>query len=322
MCMITYVPSNVSIPVEGISNGAIINDDGHGWAIASADYGMIVQKSMRFEDALESFIETREQVGIDSLALFHSRIATAGTVDEFNVHPFFADEDGQTVLAHNGILPSKWQPSLHDRRSDTRIFVDHMLPRYLRDDTGIPSRRGGRALGDMIGMGNKFVIMSVKSGKPRARIVNAFLGDHHEGAWFSNSGYEKPLWRTYGRGSHASWWGDDYASRYPSQSLLGKDEQDREEKGFVRCDFCNDLAVDLDTDMCLTCFTCQGCYEWVDDCACAELDAKFAEAEKKAEAAEAEANEILGEVIEDETPEETYARVQRFLDAEMAEGTR
>lgn len=253
--MATFIPANVEIPYAGLANGAVFNDDGHGWAVASAGLGIEVGKSMKFETAIRDFGAARAKHGIGSVALFHSRFATHGTVNEYNVHPFFADET--TVVAHNGVLPKLWLPAKHDRRSDTRVLVDRTIPRFLNPDTGIPSRQGGKELGELIGSGNKLVIISMKSGAPRVRIINAYLGTHSDGVWYSNDGFcpietRYSNWTSFG-GSYA----DDKASF------------DGEHYSTLKCDRCMERGfINMDTDQCEWCDTCQSCWADSNICEC------------------------------------------------------
>jgi hypothetical protein len=277
ICMITYVAPNVEIPFEGIYNGAITNDDGHGWAVASSKYGLQVGKSMKFEEALKDFAVARVSHGDDSIGLFHSRFATHGTVDEYNVHPFYV-KDHETVLAHNGILPSKWQPGATDARSDTRVFVDEVMPEFMTP-AGIPSRRGAKRLGKLIGTGNKFVILSVESGAPKVRIINAFMGEHSNGVWYSNTGYLP--WRSrfgsYGYGGYGSYRSEPRA--ITARSCETKEVEFGESPSTVYfegeyyldspCEFClRHGFVNADTMICESCDTCNDCYADAGHCEC------------------------------------------------------
>lgn len=250
MCMITYVPGSIPLPEDGIRNGSFINNDGHGWAIASND-GIQIGKSMDFDTAFDELREARKDHGERSLVMFHSRFATHGTVDEFNVHPFWADD--YTAVAHNGILPMAWHPTKKDKRSDTRILVDRTIPHYLGPN-GVPSRKAGKTLGKVIGSGNKLTILSVASGVPKVRIINAHLGDHHEGVWYSNSGYLPPYngWRS----RYAPYTGTTIGGRWDDEpSTVGKEYEDR------KCDVCNvDGFVLLETGVCEICHVCTSCY--------------------------------------------------------------
>lgn len=289
MCMITLVPANVPLPIDGIENGALTNDDGHGWAIASERHGLEVFKSMSSKKAIEALVEAREKHGMNSIVLFHSRWATHGTVNEFNIHPFYVDEAGETVMAHNGVLPSYWYPAKEDPRSDTRCFVDWTAPHYMTA-TGVPSRRGSKELGKRIGLGNKLVFLSVASGKPKVRIVNADMGTHSGGVWYSNDGFKpsKYTWRNWDSGKHTSYWdADEWAwenGRYVSKQTCGtpmvlgsrKEEEGEEESlfsdnGFAdyACETCDmRQTIYLNTGICQACGSCEVCFEEERDCDC------------------------------------------------------
>lgn len=310
MCMITYIPAGVQIPAEGIENGSIFNDDGHGWAVASTN-GLFVGKSMKFEESFESFVETREREGMSSLAMFHSRFGTHGIMGEFNVHPFPVGDRGDTVMMHNGVLPAQFHPLQHDARSDTRKFADQ-IGSYVDNERGIPSRRGGGDLGRIIGMGNKLVFLSVRSGEPKVRIINADAGHWEEGVWYSNDGH-RPHYlgrKGKGAGTHYSdnWWNDD------DQWVKGEDNiWRRQSKPSVYdtmvCPYCEKHGEEGEVDWvsmtCKVCWTCLDCEQVIDDCLCFTPPSK----------GEGEANPWTGEIIEgevlDDEQAEQAAQVER-----------
>jgi len=197
MCLITFIPKGIEIPKDSLEGGACSNPDGHGWAVASAEHGLVMGKSMDADKAIDEFIKERERQGDGVVALFHSRFATHGTKNLANVHPFYVPDvrgggnQANTVIAHNGVMPGIWHPGKDDDRSDTRVFADMTAAWYLTE-RGVPSRRGSRALGDMIGKGNKLVFISTRMpGEPHVRIVNASSGTWHEGVWFSNEWFRR-----------------------------------------------------------------------------------------------------------------------------------
>lgn len=227
MCMATLIPAYAKIPWEGLRNGAETNNDGHGFAIASSEYGLEVFKSMKYEETAAELKVARLKHGDAAPVLFHSRWATHGEYGDFNIHPFYVTAD--TVMAHNGVLPAKYHPKQGqeikkgfwtkpdgdvkgfwtkpeyapgDRRSDTRIFVDEVTADYCTNHKGVPSRSRGKELAQLIGTGNKLVFLSIKSGKPRTRIINSHLGDFADGVWYSNGGYKCA--RSWGKQTHSA----------------------------------------------------------------------------------------------------------------------
>jgi glutamine amidotransferase len=290
--MATYIPAGIPIPYEGLENGSIINDDGHGWAVASSD-GIEVGKSMDFTEAVLGLAEAREKHGRGALALFHSRFATHGVKDEFNVHPFHVTPE--TVVAHNGILPMHWLPDKKDQRSDTRILCDKTMPHFL-SPSGVPSRRGAKTLGKMIGSFNKLIVLTAANGEPRARIINAHMGTHADGVWYSNDGYlpSRYNWRTWNQ------WTDEDEKRWQASDSTtfwrGQEFSDEQ------CEVCFSRgSIAFDTGWCDHCHWCSTCYSVQELCSCSwnqrlALEAgEPADGDEEYEAANRAANALLDE---------------------------
>lgn len=286
MCIISYFPGGVETPVKGISNGAIVNNDGHGWVVAKGDQ-LLVGKSMQFDEALDGLLEARAELGPSSLGMFHSRWGTHGEMGAYNIHPFHFAED--SVMAHNGILPMKYHPKWKDRRSDTRIFVDR-IGNFVDNPNGVPSRRGAARLASLIEGGNKLVFISTRSGKPKVRIVNADMGVQVDGVWYSNSGYLTDYsWYGVGNrrkvysgtgGLQSGWqaWGMDadpisLSSRYDGYEEeritdLGPGKELEVWSGPERCDECGSTDLDQDLGVCMECVTCLDCHDNYSYCLC------------------------------------------------------
>lgn len=195
MCIMTLIPAGTEAPWEGLAHGGVNNPDGHGWAVAQGDT-LVVGKSMDLNEALLDFEAARDAMGGTPLSLFHSRIATAGLVTTFNVHPFYVGDSKQTVMAHNGVLPYKYQPKRNsdDQRSDTRLYAEDVAGPLMNPQTGVPSRRMTKVIGEDIARSNKFIFLSVALGVPQYRIVNSEMGVFQDGVWYSNRSFVK---RTY-----------------------------------------------------------------------------------------------------------------------------
>lgn len=269
MCMITYIPGGVDIPIGGITNGSVINDDGHGWAVAAGSE-LLVGKSMKFDDALEGFLEARLSLGQASVAMFHSRFGTHGEEGEFNIHPFYMGEE--TVMAHNGVLPQKFWPGYEDRRSDTRIFVDRHS-KEVDNPSGVPSRRAAARLGRKIGTGNKLVFLSVKSGQPRTRIVNVNQGIQVAGVWYSNSGYQTDYsWYGWSRRRPMDKydWAETKADKEQSAGWADYMSDGKEIVPYPdeACQECGSKDLDLEIGMCNSCVSCLDCHDNFAYCLC------------------------------------------------------
>lgn len=322
MCMITYVPAGVDIPVKGITNGAIINNDGHGWVVAKGDT-LLVGKSMDVQVALDAMMEARDDLGSGALAMFHSRYGTHGEMGEYNIHPFYVNGREDSVMAHNGILPSKYHPGLKDRRSDTRIFVDR-LGSIVDNPNGVPSRRGATLLGRRITDANKLVFISTRSGRPKVRIVNAHQGIQVDGIWYSNSGYLTDYsWYGWSNRKH----NDTYTigGQRPSgwtNVAWGSEaepfEYDAAGKEVVKysnpekCPNCGSMDLDYKLGICMECVTCLDCSDNYSYCMCWRPGESF-QSRQWADDAEAYIESVEGKSMDQAVAEADEAEAREAI---------
>lgn len=306
MCIATLIPAGVDIPWTALENGSIVNDDGHGFAIASKALGLEVFKSMKYDETASALEEARERHGSSSIVVFHSRFATHGTTNEFNIHPFYTDESEQTVMVHNGVLPLKFHPTGKDARSDTRIFASRVASEVTRN--GVPSRRAAANLGSIIGMGNKLIFLSVATGEPKVRIVNAFLGEQEYGCWFSNTGYQTRSYR-YG----GTWHGGRYGSAWDMDEVTDEEASIFHRPQYVNtdCKFCQGVeTVDAFTTYCDVCDMCQDCDSILRSCVCYGTT-QWSENRW--------ANDDDDDVLVGETEDEIVTRIRAMLDDQPQE---
>ncbi|MBN9743572.1 hypothetical protein DMP23_21255 [Amycolatopsis sp. A1MSW2902] len=185
--MLTYFPEGVLPDAAALANGAAMNPDGHGYAIATAN-GIVVGKSFDFDESLEQFTRLRHEHP-SGPALFHSRFRTHGRTSEANIHPFEVNHQPDTVLAHNGILPASVQPRRRQKKSDTRIFAEDCLGKSIPaqfDDAGV--RLG---LERWLGPWNKVVVLTVAPQYAKqSYLFNENAGIWADGIWYSNSDFE------------------------------------------------------------------------------------------------------------------------------------
>lgn len=286
MCILSYLRPGVPVDEDGLLNGGLSNPDGHGWAITDQANGTIrIGKSMDLLDALDSFITAREELPRGH-ALFHSRWATHGKLDTSNVHPFVAGHSEQTVVAHNGILPSAAHPAKGDPRSDTRLFADEILStRYRR----LNRDRVREALANWITDRNKLVILTVD---PRYRhnayLINSKMGtwDTDSGIWHSNYDYESTprwlgTWSSSTKGGVTNYWKSPAALGYNSTTKRWEEDKTPrqtalelragvaeviEARDLERCVYCQETVNAA--QVCIACGTCQDCLEDERDCQC------------------------------------------------------
>lgn len=185
MCLLTFLPDGVMPDPDALHRGAERNPDGHGLAIVAGDQ-LIVRRGMSPHTMIDKLVRLRRRYPAGP-ALFHSRLATHGTRSLANCHPFAVDGDRRTVLAHNGILPSRVQPTKADPRSDTRIAAEEFRARF-----GPPHQaRVRRRLERWITPFNRIVILTVDPAFTRqAFILNEHAGTWHDGTWYSNHDYQ------------------------------------------------------------------------------------------------------------------------------------
>ncbi|MFD8494879.1 hypothetical protein [Amycolatopsis sp. NPDC059657] len=235
--MLTFLPSGVLPDTDALANGALINDDGHGFAIVDGQR-LIVGRGMTAERMIAKFAKLRHKHPAGP-ALFHSRFGTHGKRGTGNCHPFRVGGDRDTVLAHNGILPWKVRPRAGDRRCDTRIAAEDFLPQ--KPCGSFSTQRGRARLENWMGPNNKIVILTVNRRYRR----NAYLLNEHRGIWDNGTWYSN----------------NDYLD-FPvtGASQVATDEV---------CAVCHwSSSIDTVTGFCRACGFCQDCYEPGDYCRC------------------------------------------------------
>lgn len=312
MCLLCVIPPNVQPNEEYLINSAINNPDGYGYAIlVPSEDRVIVHKSMVAEDSIMQFMADRKQYP-ESYALWHARLATHGTTDVSNCHPFqvniskddsLLNLNNQTWLAHNGILDV-----LEDNtnRSDTRIFAEEILT-SMGGASALDNEQVFALLEDY-SKGSKIVVLTLDpKAKQYCYILNEEDGwEDKEGTWWSNYSckvvqyYSSYGWSGYNYDDEVADWENyngkgTYATNKPTTS--GSRYEDNED--FIKCEVCAswidmEIAKAYYNFSCPTCDACLDCMvEWA-DCLCYT------------------SNETLPPMKDTETFEEFYARSDEF----------
>ncbi|MGY6658631.1 hypothetical protein ACXIZN_41380 [Amycolatopsis sp. TRM77291] len=233
--MLTYLPGGIQPDIDALRNGATVNDHGHGYAIV-ADTHIISGRGMRASTVIDEFASLR-RLHREGPALFHSRFATHGSISESNTHPFPVGADPQTVLAHNGVLPTTAQPGKGDSRSDTRIAADDIFPSKRFSSFDRPGTR--KLIEHWLGPSNKVVILTTNTRYRRnSYIFNEHTGLWSDGSWYSN--HDFTYHRSYRSSEYAAWWGLDEGCAYCGVA----DALDPEDGVCLACNFCPVCGAD------------------------------------------------------------------------------
>ena len=257
MCMLCVVPPNVLPDREKLTYSAINNPDGFGFAIVvSKEKRIITYHTMDPDDAVNEFLKMRAEYPSD-YALWHARLATHGSTNLDNCHPFKV-ADSMTVLAHNGILPIDIPTG--DWRSDTRIFAEEVLAK-IGGVSALDNPHIYNILEEYTS-GSKVCVLTVD---PKAEYQMYLLHDNkgttdESGVWWSNDSCSP----SYG-----------WQNKWYSKSELGsfyttaENTYDNEEWPCVGCQ--THLVEDdliIHNYVCQVCDTCQWCDMNTVNCMC------------------------------------------------------
>jgi glutamine amidotransferase len=247
MCLLVVASPNSTPKKKDLECASCNNPHGFGFAVITPN-GIVTGRGMSAKKVIKRFLEVRKEFP-DSYAMYHARYATHGVKNEDNCHPFKVPSNPDTYLAHNGILNVDIKAG--DRRSDTRIFAEDILPAMggvtALDDDHVWS------MVSKWSVGSKVVIFTLD---PRAKdncyIINESAGHwDNEGMWWSNYGY-MPV---------------TYKSTYFVSPNATKQDDSWEKYACAHC--LTVSVVDANPyycEACFTCYDCDGTYQ--DTCLC------------------------------------------------------
>lgn len=209
MCLAIYKPADKSLDWDDLQEGFRCNSDGAGFAVVS-DGRLIIEKGLFTFDAFrEAFAPY-----MNHQAVVHFRLATHGTKDSDNCHPFVIGSDNSLVLIHNGILPIACD--VDKKKSDTWHYVYHILNPLYEDDADFFNQPHISFMGEAAIGGNKFVFLRADG---EYGIWNEDDGHWKDGVWYSNGSYKRSIitgfsgCRTVSLSEREGrWWRDEVAS--------------------------------------------------------------------------------------------------------------
>lgn len=153
---------------------------------------------------------------LESPFLIHFRIATHGTVDTFNCHPFFINKN--LTFIHNGIISGIGTDKL---MSDTQLFNEKILKKLPKD---FYKKEEYKLLIEKFIVGSKLITLDINGD---VAIFNESSGHWKDGVWFSNNSY------SYAKTVY-------YMQKWPSSDKWYPPEKKKETTlEFYYCDGCN-----------------------------------------------------------------------------------
>jgi hypothetical protein len=240
------------------------NPDGFGYAVHTGKE-IITGRGMNHDDVIDRFLTTREK-HMNGWAMFHARMTTHGETVKENCHPFRVGGSRDTILAHNGILSNVKIPT-GDKRSDTRVFAEDLLPKRLNI---LDSKKKFKKLEKWAGGSKVAVFTTDKRLQKAVYIINEKLGNwDNDGLWWSNGSYKQSYY-TYPKLPTSRWIPSyDIANGTSKYVINGKDMTEFVEEGMA-CSYCAHFFGEPDFfhGYCQTCWTCIECQDFEESCMC------------------------------------------------------
>ena len=262
MCLLMVTMGQVP-DYNSIVNASNNNPDGFGYAIHYGDR-IITSRGMNAQKTIDKFFDALDGAGKDFVAMYHARITTHGDSIIENAHPFRVGGRKDIILGHNGMLPI--HPKAGDRRSDTRIFAEDILPSLgieSLDSKDSFDRLEGWAAGSKLA-----IITNAPELRDSVYIVNEHLGTWDKDVWWSNSSY-KHSYPFYGSGyySRGLWSSEDLLDKDRKMLTAGTDMLEYDE---YQCYVCMKLVttIELEDGICQVCNSCLECYDHASACMC------------------------------------------------------
>jgi glutamine amidotransferase len=239
------------------------NPDGFGYAVHTGKT-IITGRGMNHDDVIDRFLTVREKY-ISGWAMFHARFTTHGETVKENCHPFRVGGSTETILAHNGILSNVKIPT-GDKRSDTRVFAEDLLPKRLNI---LDNKKRFKKL-EKWASGSKVAVFTTDRRLNKAvYIINEKLGNwDNEGLWWSNGSYQQSYY-TYARPKNVWVPSHDIANGSNKYVIDGEDITEFVEEGMA-CSFCGHFFAESDYHhgYCQTCWVCLECQDFEESCMC------------------------------------------------------
>ena len=253
MCVLVASDSGIITESE-VKNGLRNNPDGCGWAAVTTDGQLIYRKSVKngweiSQELIQLWCDGKIEAWI-----WHARIATHGRVIEENCHPFISP-DGQSALAHNGIL----HINTPFGRVDSEYYAEKVIWPLGADALSVAGPAFSTVDEFVTEEYSKIAIVSATAPYPLT-ILGEKLGTWSaDNVWFSNSSCDAVRAPAYLTSTGWKWQDDSTVPANPEASVADKQWWLAQEEG---CAFCGEEDdIDL-TGVCEACGACSVCGTW------------------------------------------------------------
>lgn len=169
MCIIIYKPAGKNLPADYVRlKCETSNPHGFGFATPHRVYHSMDRKE--FEKQLKRSAKKNEP------CIIHCRIATHGSINEANCHPF-VDVMSGVAFAHNGILNIE---PIGDKTDSETAFITKFVPVIRKH--GIAGPELERAVDAVIGA-SRFIFMDSDA---RVRMFGHWYKSSYDGCFYSH----------------------------------------------------------------------------------------------------------------------------------------
>ena len=178
MCIAIFKPKSKSIKKKYLKTSFNENPDGAGFLYVENNRITIHKGFFTFSEFWSAYSKLNT---VNLPMIIHFRIATHGTIDSENCHPFIVNNE--LGFAHNGIIDIKTKGNESDTSAFNRRILKKIenLPYMLQNSEGVVNLMA-KSIGS-----SKLVFLDVYG---EHKIINAHLGTWANGSWFSNHSFK------------------------------------------------------------------------------------------------------------------------------------
>jgi hypothetical protein len=242
MCVIIACPPGRFPKWDNIVDATWENPDGSGWVMQTPNGLEVFRSALDVDSVISSFWTARDAYP-NGWAVWHSRLATSGGINDVNTHPF--EIPGKPwALVHNGVLPLDDGPFRSDR-SDSRILAED----HIANQSWKQLRRNEDAIENWLGNDKVVLISGRQERGGNVMILNEHIGkwDPFDQCWYSHPLYGWPMRRTASAPTAADldeydWEKQDMSDDIIRRHLDGETYVD--DTGHTLCVYCDEVLDD------------------------------------------------------------------------------